>query len=76
MFIINAPWIFTAAWAVIKPWIHPITAAKITVLGHNKAKNLEAIAAANIDPAQLSEHLGGTRTTPLQMDGEDLEFAW
>ena len=32
-YIINAPWTFTAVWAVIKGWLDPVTTAKIVILG-------------------------------------------
>ncbi|EAU80577.1 SEC14 cytosolic factor [Coprinopsis cinerea okayama7 len=32
-YIINAPWAFTMVWAVIKPWLDPVTVAKIQILG-------------------------------------------
>ncbi|TFK28614.1 hypothetical protein FA15DRAFT_665061 [Coprinopsis marcescibilis] len=32
-YIINAPWAFTAVWAVIKGWLDPVTVAKIQILG-------------------------------------------
>jgi len=27
--ILNAPWIFSGCWAVIKPWLPPVTASKV-----------------------------------------------
>jgi len=32
-YIINAPWTFSAAWGVIKPWLDEVTVAKINILG-------------------------------------------
>lgn len=36
IYVINAPFVFRAMWAVVKPWIHPITVAKVNVLGSPK----------------------------------------
>jgi hypothetical protein len=47
IFLVNSPFVFRvspflipclfkAAWAVVKPWIHPITAAKINIFGSVK----------------------------------------
>lgn len=36
IFLINAPFMFRAVWAIVKPWIHPITVAKINILGSPK----------------------------------------
>jgi hypothetical protein len=35
MYIINAPMMFTALWKMVKVFLHPITAAKIDVVGSN-----------------------------------------
>jgi hypothetical protein len=32
-YIINAPWAFSAVWAVIKPWLDEVTVKKINILG-------------------------------------------
>ena len=34
MFIVNAPRLFPAVWSGIKPMIDPVSAAKISILGH------------------------------------------
>jgi hypothetical protein len=31
MYVVNAPWVFKAIWAVVRPWLHPITQSKIHV---------------------------------------------
>ena len=35
LFVINAPFVFTALWAVCKTFVHPITQKKLQVLGSN-----------------------------------------
>jgi hypothetical protein len=32
-YIINAPWAFSAVWAIVKPWLDEVTVAKIEILG-------------------------------------------
>jgi hypothetical protein len=32
-YIINAPWAFSAVWAIIKPWLDEVTVKKIDILG-------------------------------------------
>jgi len=32
-FIINAPWTFSAVWAIVKPWLDEVTIAKVEILG-------------------------------------------
>ena len=34
-YIINAPYIFTTVWAVVKAWLDPVTREKIQILGSN-----------------------------------------
>jgi hypothetical protein len=29
---VNSPWLFSACWSVIKPWLDPVTAAKVIFL--------------------------------------------
>jgi hypothetical protein len=59
-FIINSPWGFSTVWQVIKPWLDPVTVAKIDILGSGyKDKLLEVIPAENL-PADL----GGTCKCP------------
>jgi hypothetical protein len=62
LFIINSPWFFRAIWAVISPWVDPITAAKIKILGSDYLKTLTEF----IDIEQVPAEWGGKRT----------EFPW
>lgn len=32
LYIVNAPWVFRMAWAMIKPWVHPLTASRVGFL--------------------------------------------
>ncbi|KAH8834211.1 CRAL-TRIO domain-containing protein [Flagelloscypha sp. PMI_526] len=55
-YIINAPYLFGTVWAIIKPWLDPVTVAKINILGSGyKETLLEQIPAEN-----LPVELGGT----------------
>ena len=55
-YLINAPWGFSTVWAFIKPWLDPVTVAKIAILGSNyQSSLLEQIPAENL-PSQF----GGT----------------
>jgi hypothetical protein len=57
LFIINAPIYFTALAAVVRPWLDPVTAAKIQVLGKNYITKL----LENIDEDQIPVEYGGKR---------------
>lgn len=55
-YIINSPWGFSTVWGVIKPWLDPVTVAKISIPpGDGKKELLAQIPAENL-PADL----GGT----------------
>ncbi|KAF7327484.1 CRAL-TRIO domain-containing protein [Mycena kentingensis (nom. inval.)] len=54
-FIINAPWSFTAVWAVIKPWLDEVTVKKIEILGSGYKDRL----LAQIDADNLPKEFGG-----------------
>ncbi|KAK7445188.1 cytosolic factor, phosphatidylinositol/phosphatidylcholine transfer protein [Stygiomarasmius scandens] len=32
-YIVNAPWVFSTVWSVIKGWLDPVTIAKVKILG-------------------------------------------
>ncbi|GAC74544.1 phosphatidylinositol transfer protein SEC14 and related proteins [Moesziomyces antarcticus T-34] len=59
-YIINAPYIFTTVWSVIKGWLDPVTVEKIKILGHKyQDELLQQIPAEN-----LPEALGGKCNCP------------
>jgi hypothetical protein len=61
-FIINAPFIFSAIWRLVRSWLDPVTAGKIVILGSNyREKLLEVIA-----PEQLPAEYGGTNSFVLE----------
>jgi hypothetical protein len=55
LFMINAPWFFTAIWAIISPWIDPVTANKIKIIGSDYLPALQEL----IDDEQIPVELGG-----------------
>lgn len=60
MFIINAPYLFSTVWSLIKPWLDEATVRKIHILGKSyKAELQEYISAEN-----LPVELGGTCKCP------------
>jgi len=56
-YIINAPWAFTAVWAAIKPWLDPVTVAKVQIVGGPSA--YRPLLLAQIDKENLPRDLGG-----------------
>ncbi|KAN0061039.1 cytosolic factor, phosphatidylinositol/phosphatidylcholine transfer protein [Thecaphora frezii] len=59
-YIINAPYIFTTVWSVIKGWLDPVTVEKIKILGSNYKAEL----IGQIPEENLPEVLGGTCKCP------------
>jgi hypothetical protein len=55
-FMINAPWFFTAIWAMLKPFIDPVTSDKIHIVGGDYLDTLRE----HIDDSQIPEDLGGS----------------
>jgi len=55
MFIVNAPFLFSGIWLVIKPWLDDKTKAKITIIGSKFEPQLLEL----IDAANLPDFLGG-----------------
>jgi len=57
-YIINAPWAFSAVWAIIKPWLDEVTVSKIEILGSGYKEKL----LAQIPVENLPKEFGGTCT--------------
>jgi len=55
-FIINAPWAFSAVWAIIRPWLDEVTVSKINILGSSYKEQL----LTNIPAENLPKEFGGT----------------
>eukprot|EP01040_Poterioochromonas_malhamensis_P000117 gene117-123_t len=49
IFIVDAPFLFSACWAIIRPWLDPVTAAKVTFVRRN----------------EIQEHLDPSLLTPI-----------
>ncbi|KAI0269387.1 CRAL-TRIO domain-containing protein [Gloeopeniophorella convolvens] len=59
-YIVNAPWAFSAVWAVVRPWLDEVTVSKIDILGGTyKDKLLAQIPAEN-----LPKEFGGACECP------------
>ncbi|TPX43008.1 hypothetical protein SeMB42_g03254 [Synchytrium endobioticum] len=56
LFIINAPFLFTRVWSVVKPWLNQVTLDKIHIMGSNYNETL----LKHIPPENLPRYLGGT----------------
>lgn len=65
LYIVNAPALFAAGWKIARRWMHPLTAAKVHVLGRDF---LEHLAARGIPAEQVPHFLGGA--------GGELEQFW
>lgn len=62
MWIINAPFLFQAIWAVAKPFIHPVTRQKLQMCGSDY---LQKMADAGITKECLPKYMGGLGDDPI-----------
>jgi len=62
VFYVNAPWIFSYIWGMIRPWINASTLEKINILGADSKEQL----LTKIDAKQLPKYLGGECTCSHQ----------
>ena len=62
--IVNAPWVFTGVFAIIKGWLDEKTRQKIQIVGGGYTKNLLEY----IDENQLADFLGGKNKSRLVDD--------
>ena len=65
MFIVNAPFLFKGAWALISPFIDAKTKAKISIHGSSYQKEL----LKHVDPENVPVELGGECTCPHHEKG-------
>ena len=64
-YIVNAPFMFKGAWAVISPFIDAKTKKKITILGSGFQKDLFKY----VDPSNVPTELGGECSCSGTEDG-------
>ena len=57
LFMINAPFTFSILWAMIRPWIDPVTVAKFKIMGSDYQQALKE----SISEDQIPLEYGGTR---------------
>ena len=55
LFFVNAPFVFSAIWRMMRGWLDPETAAKVHILGYDCAATLEQ----HIGPNDLLREYGG-----------------
>ena len=59
IFVVNAPFIFRACWAMCKPFLDQQMLDKITFVGGTRAQVGEQLAEHRVSPALLPPELGG-----------------
>jgi len=64
MYIINAPFLFSGLWAIVKPWLDEKTVAKIQIIGSGYKSELLKM----IDEQNLPTFFGGKSTEELGMN--------
>ena len=64
-FIVNAPFLLKAVWALVAPWLDPHTQTKIQIFGAGlEASGAAAALRAEIDDENLPAFLGGACRCP------------
>jgi len=64
LIFINSSFMFRSLWAIVSPWVHPLTKARISLIGYDKKAILDALG-EYIDIDQIPEYLGGQNKTPM-----------
>jgi len=59
MMFVNAPFAFRGIWALIQPWLHPVTKEKTKIVGGGNAM-LKEFENCGITRENIPEFLGGT----------------
>jgi hypothetical protein len=55
-YIINAPYLFSTVWSLIRPWLDEVTVSKIDIMG----KDYKTKLLAQVPQENLPKDLGGT----------------
>lgn len=63
VFVLNVPQIFSTVFTFVKPFLSPVTLAKLSIFGHDSKMWKDALL-EEIDASQLPVHYGGTMTDP------------
>ena len=58
--VVNSPFIFSACWRVIKPWLDPVTAAKVNFVSLPQLTDY-------IDPEYILPEVGDSSLVPLEI---------
>jgi len=58
IYLVNTPMLFRAVWTIVKPWLHPATAAKVNLLGGYSAA-MAQMEADGIKKDQIPHWMGG-----------------
>jgi len=58
IYLINTPIIFRGMWAIIKLWLHPVTVAKVNIVGNEKAA-VKKMTEDGIPLSALPDWIGG-----------------
>jgi hypothetical protein len=61
-YVVNAPWVFTAVWKLVRVFLDDGVTAKVHILGEGEPTRKALLEA--VDPAQLPAFLGGTCRCP------------
>lgn len=67
IYLVNTPMVFRAVWAIVKPWLHPVTVNKIQFCGTLK-EAMKKMTAANIPATSLPTWVGGTHDGKLTFE--------
>ena len=49
IFIVNSPTFFSMIWKVVRPWVDPVTADKLQVMGVHSESKLHALTGLDIE---------------------------
>jgi len=60
LYIINTPWLLRGGWAMVKPWVHPVTQAKVNIVAKPELAKEKMINVDGFTLDQLPESFGGT----------------
>ncbi|GAB5364174.1 hypothetical protein AAMO2058_000946300 [Amorphochlora amoebiformis] len=77
LFILNSSMTFRGLWSIVSPWVHPLTRARITMLGYDQKYNLKQMQEF-IDIKEIPEYLGGQNRAPMKgichLQFEDIDY--
>merc|ERR1712031_16435 len=60
LYVIDTPMMLRGGWSIVKPWVHPVTQAKVNIMNKPSAAKYKMMKIDGFKLEDLPESFGGT----------------